>query len=288
MLNEKINNIQKLVTITQEGNFIIIKPKQFLSNLTWRDVNEAVRHIGGSWIGKGKESHWEILVEGESKTKTDGLVKNVNKALHEANQSVKEPKTEESLSFHPFQMLQVDKILSMPFQIRQDQEVDLELAESIKQVGIVEPILVRPKESGMFELVAGDRRFHAAKEVGLTQVPCMVRLLSDQEALEIQLIENIQRKDLSDIEKAHWLDRLLKKFPEKYPTQEALAKRIGKDAPWITHHLNLLNQVVFFWIDAEQSSLIPGSFYNFHNLLMVQCVTQIFLCITGKECFLSF
>jgi hypothetical protein len=67
-LNEKIPNIDKLVEITQEVNFIIIKPKKFLANTTWHDLNEAVRHIGGTWISDGKKSHWELLIiEGTSK-----------------------------------------------------------------------------------------------------------------------------------------------------------------------------------------------------------------------------
>jgi ParB family chromosome partitioning protein len=274
MLNEKITNIQNLVNITQDGNFIIVKPKQFLANTTWRDVNEAIRQLGGAWIGKGKESHWEMLIEeGATKPakkcnrcgtqtftptvyegtilcgkcasgikasleqevpKTDVLVKDVKKSLEEDKQSIKEPKP---ITFHPFQMLPVEAILSMPFQIRQTKEIDQELADSIRQVGVVEPIIVRPKESGKFECVAGSRRLSHAKEVGLDQIPCVIRILTDQQAYEIQLIENIHRKDLTDIEKARALDYFIK---QSGCTQEAMAKKIGKSQPWVANHLRML------------------------------------------------
>jgi ParB family chromosome partitioning protein len=182
--------------------------------------------------------------------KTAILVKNVKEHLSDAKASAKGLDIEKSLSFKPFQLLPVEAILSMPFQIRQNQEIDPELADSIRQVGIVEPLIVRPKESGMFEIVCGERRLSHAKEVGLTQVPCVVRLLTDEEALEIQLIENVQRKDVSDIEIAHWLDRLIKKYPDKYPTQEVLAKRVGKSQEWVSKHLALVR--------AVESNIIPS------------------------------
>lgn len=134
-------------------------------------------------------------------------------------------------------MIPTEAILSMPFQIRQTKEIDQELADSIRQVGVVEPIIVRPKESGRFEIVAGSRRLSHAKEVGLEQIPCVVRLLTDQQAYEIQLIENIHRKDLTDIEKARALDYFIK---QSGCTQEEMAKKIGKSQPWVANHLRML------------------------------------------------
>lgn len=141
-----------------------------------------------------------------------------------------------------FTFLPTDSILSMSFQSRvsvEDPEI-ADLAGSMQQHGILEPLLVRRKPSGNYELVAGHRRLHAAKKAGITQVPCIIREMSDQQAMEAHFIENLQRKDLSDYEKARMLDHLLQKFPEEYPTQEVLAFKIGKSKAWLSLHLKML------------------------------------------------
>lgn len=113
------------------------------------------------------------------------------------------------------------------------------LADSIRERGILEPLVVRPLQ-GMrdaFEIIAGERRWRAAQMAGLHDVPAMVRELSDREALEFGLIENIQRQDLSPLEEAEGYQRLLGEFGH---TQEALAKIVGKSRPHITNMLRLL------------------------------------------------
>lgn len=132
----------------------------------------------------------------------------------------------------------VNALLSMPFQSRSTEDPELaELIESIKIYGVLEPILVRPKPGGLNEIVAGERRVRAAKKAGLTEVPVIIKWLTDQEAYEIQLIENIQRKDLADIEKARMLDYMIKKFGY---TQEELAEKLGKSKAWLSLHLQML------------------------------------------------
>jgi ParB family chromosome partitioning protein len=113
------------------------------------------------------------------------------------------------------------------------------LAESIKERGILEPLLVRPvpRTEDSYEIIAGERRWRAAQLAGLHDVPVMVRPLSDREALEFGLIENIQRQDLSPLEEAEGYQRLLGEFGH---TQEALAKIVGKSRPHITNMLRLL------------------------------------------------
>jgi ParB family chromosome partitioning protein len=141
-----------------------------------------------------------------------------------------------------FTFLATESILSMPFQSRtalEDPEIS-DLAGSMQRHGVLEPLLVRRKPSGNYELVAGHRRLEAAKKAGLKQVPCIIREMTDQEALEAHFIENLQRKDLSDYEKARMLDYLLKKFPEEYPTKEALAAKVGKSRPWVSNMLRML------------------------------------------------
>jgi len=110
------------------------------------------------------------------------------------------------------------------------------LAESIKTHGVVQPLLVRRRGEG-FELIAGERRWRAAKLAGLTRVPVLVKDVADQNLLEIALIENIQREDLNPIEEAQAYKRLIETVGL---TQEALATRVGRDRSYITNYLRLL------------------------------------------------
>jgi ParB family chromosome partitioning protein len=101
-----------------------------------------------------------------------------------------------------------------------------ELADSIKEVGLLEPIIVRPVDNE-FEVVVGERRYRASQQAGLEKVQAIVRKYSDDEVVQLNLIENVQREDLSAIEKGKVCKHLLEKYPDKYPSQMALAKKIG-------------------------------------------------------------
>ncbi len=102
-----------------------------------------------------------------------------------------------------------------------------ELADSIKQVGLLEPIIVRPTDSDTFEVVVGERRYRAAQQVGLDKVPAIITNYSDEEVMEINLVENIQREDLTAVEKGKICNELLKKFPHHYPSRVSLARKLG-------------------------------------------------------------
>jgi ParB family chromosome partitioning protein len=120
-----------------------------------------------------------------------------------------------------------------------DEDALTGLAESIKERGILEPLVVRPvvgaKDS--FEIVAGERRWRAAQRAGLHEAPVVVRELSDREALEFGLIENVQRQDLSPLEEAEGYKRLMEEFDH---TQDGLAKIVGKSRPHIANMLRIL------------------------------------------------
>ncbi len=115
-----------------------------------------------------------------------------------------------------------------------------ELAESIKSKGLVQPILVRPssKEPGIYEIIAGERRWRAAQIAQLHEVPAVIRKLDDVEALEIAIIENVQRSDLSPIEEAAGYKRLIKNHGH---TQEALSEIVGKSRSHIANIIRLLS-----------------------------------------------
>lgn len=112
-----------------------------------------------------------------------------------------------------------------------------ELKESILQHGILQPLIVRKSIKG-FEIVVGERRFRAAKEAGLSTVPAVVRDLTEQQMMELALLENLQREDLSPIEEATAYQSLLDHLKM---TQEELSKRLGKSRPHIANHLRLLS-----------------------------------------------
>lgn len=112
-----------------------------------------------------------------------------------------------------------------------------ELADSIKKYGVLQPLLVQKKESG-FEIVAGERRWRAAKLAGLKEVPVVIREYSPQQAMEIALIENVQREDLNPIEEALAYQRLMQEFQLK---QEEIAERVSKNRSTITNSMRLLN-----------------------------------------------
>ncbi len=133
----------------------------------------------------------------------------------------------------------VDRISPSPFQPRRlfDEAKIEELASSIRHQGIVQPLVVRPK-GGQFELIAGERRWRAAIRAGLKQVPVVVREASDHEALQLALVENLQREDLNPIEEAAGYRRLQQEFNWN---QEEMAERLGKSRPAIANAMRLLS-----------------------------------------------
>lgn len=136
-------------------------------------------------------------------------------------------------------MIPLNKIKNNSEQPRKvfDNEKIVELAESIKNYGIVQPLIVT-KDGDEYTIVAGERRWRAAKLIGLKEVPVIVKELSEKEVLEISLIENIQRQDLNPIEEALAYIKLLSDFEL---TQEELSKRVGKSRVTITNVTRLLN-----------------------------------------------
>jgi len=113
-----------------------------------------------------------------------------------------------------------------------------ELANSIKEHGVLQPLLVAEKVNGKYELVAGERRLRASKLAGLVNVPVMIKKLAEQEKLEVSLIENIQRQDLNPIEEAFAYKRLTEEFSL---TQQAVADKVGKSRPAVANTIRLLD-----------------------------------------------
>ena len=133
----------------------------------------------------------------------------------------------------------VDQIDRNPFQTRSqfDETALEELATSIAATGVVQPILVRPIAGGRYQLIAGERRLLASRKAGKATIPAVVRQASDGQAMEMTIIENLQRADLNPMEQARAFDRLGKEFQM---TQEQMAKRTGKDRASVANFLRLL------------------------------------------------
>ena len=120
---------------------------------------------------------------------------------------------------------------------RFDEDALAELAQSIGTHGVLQPLLVRPLADGSYQLVAGERRWRASRMAGLTEVPVIIREMSDSEATELALVENLQREDLNPVEEARGFQLLMDTYDL---TQEQAAERVGKSRPAVTNALRLL------------------------------------------------
>jgi len=136
-----------------------------------------------------------------------------------------------------------------------------ELVESIREKGVLQPVLVRPAESG-YELVAGERRLRAAQAAGVETVPAIVKKMSDRESLEAALVENVQREDLNAIELAKAYHRLGQEFSL---SQEEIARRVGKDRATVANTLRLLKLP-----DAVRQAVVDGRLSAGHARALLQ------------------
>ena len=135
-----------------------------------------------------------------------------------------------------------------------DEQALSELAESISQHGLLQPLLVRPLTLGGYQIVAGERRYRASRMAGLTEVPVIIKELTDTETMEIALIENLQREDLNPVEEAKAYQNLIKEYNLK---QEEVAERVSKSRSAITNSLRLLklsDDVLTLLMEEEISS----------------------------------
>ncbi len=151
----------------------------------------------------------------------------------------------------------LDQIDQNPFQTRSlvNQEQLAELAASIAANGVVQPVLVRPLASGRFQIIAGERRWRASQMAGKTTVPAILRQVSDEQAMEITIVENLQRADLNPIEQARAFERLSREF---HMTQEQMAQRTGKDRATVANFLRLLKLPSSIQARVESGELTFG------------------------------
>jgi ParB family chromosome partitioning protein len=177
-----------------------------------------------------------------------GLGKGINAIF--PGESINQMETVEKVS--------VNQIKVNPFQPRKifDETALAELSESIKEHGVLQPIILR-KKGKMFEIVVGERRFRASKAAGLREIPAVIRGFSDQQMMEVAILENLQREDLTPIEEADAYQNLMENLSL---TQEQLAFRLGKSRPHIANHIRLLSlpEVVREKISSNKISMGHG------------------------------
>jgi len=184
-------------------------------------------------------------------TKKNALGRGLGALIDGVEKEVLEKKVEANLQ------IAIESIEANPFQPRTrfDEQALEELASSIKQLGIVQPLTVRETGSGRFQLIAGERRLRAAKIAGLTHVPAFVRTADDQAMLELALVENIQREDLDAVEVAISYQRLIE---ECKLTQEQLSDRVGKQRSTVANYLRLLKLPAEIQLGIKNKQLTMG------------------------------
>lgn len=182
-------------------------------------------------------------------------------ALFSSEVSVNE--YDENFSHDNIRYIQIDQIIPNPDQPRKTIDTDElnELAESIKEKGVLQPILLTP-HNGNYMIIAGERRFLAAKKAQLTKIPAIIKSFSEEEMLEIAVIENIQRKDLNPIEEAIAISQIIEKGSY---THEDIAKRLGKSRVYVTNVTRLLRLPM-----SIKTKLLEGKLTRGHAMPLLQ------------------
>jgi ParB family transcriptional regulator, chromosome partitioning protein len=189
-----------------------------------------------------------------------GLDALIDTSREERTESRYQPRYEGSVD-----EVDITKIDANPYQPRTifDEETLNELASSIKEIGIIQPITIRQFENGRFQLISGERRLRASKIAGITKIPAYIRTANDQNMLEMALVENTQREDLDAIEIAISFQRLI---DECSLTQEILSQRVGKKRATVTNYLRLLKLPAEIQLGIKERKLSMGHARSLVNI----------------------
>lgn len=192
----------------------------------------------------------------ENKTKSRGLGRGLSALMADVNETPIPP-TSADEPRRPDMVVPIENIEPNPDQPRRrfDPEHLEDLANSIREKGVIQPLIVREKAGGKYEIVAGERRWRASQKAQLHELPVIVREFNDTEVLEIAIIENIQRSDLNPVEEAAGYRQLMERFGH---TQEAMSKALGKSRSHIANLLRLLNLPQDIQDMVEEGKLSSG------------------------------
>lgn len=178
--------------------------------------------------------------------------------------------------------IELELIDANPYQPRTifDEETLNELASSIREIGIIQPITLREKENGRYQLISGERRLRASRIAGLTKLPAYIRKANDQNMLEMALVENIQREDLDAIEVAISYQRLI---DECDLTQEVLSQRVGKKRATVTNYIRLLKLPADIQLGIKEKKVSMGHARALVNIDKPQDQLKIYQKIIDQE-----
>jgi ParB/RepB/Spo0J family partition protein len=179
----------------------------------------------------------------------------------------------ESVDQTQINVLPLDSLAVPETSIRINAEIGVEeLAESVGRDGLLEPLVVRPskREAGKYEVVCGLRRFLAAQKAGLKTVPCIVKEMSDVEAMEAMLIENVERENLTDYEMGRWFKLLMEKHPDKYPNVRVLADRFGYKS-----HAQIVQLLNHYEAVEQLKGVVPANMVTRVTMLPERVVREI-------------
>ena len=242
-----------IVEEDKQGYFIAkLQPKKFLEKDQFRTLCALTRDLGGEGYLQGAKA-WSVAgplakkplpqpdtTSTPSPTEPRTIPQPASDVAPEASSEIQPPGVTPHVvsmdqSKSTYITLPIKALLSMPFQSRTTADPELEeLAESVKTYGVLEPILVRPKPGGLYEIVAGERRVKAAEKAGLVEVPVIIKWLTDEEAFIIQATENLQRKDWTEEEKTRYLGWLAKKTGWN---AQQIADKLKMSYPWVCRYL---------------------------------------------------
>jgi len=209
-------------------------------------------------------------------TKKNALGRGLGALIDGVEKEVLDKKVEANLE------IDINSIEANPFQPRSrfDNQALEELAASIKQLGIVQPLTVREVSEGKYQLIAGERRLRAARIAGLTHVPAFVRTADDTAMLELALVENIQREDLDAVEVAISYQRLLE---ECSLTQEQLSDRVGKQRSTVANYLRLLRLPAEIQLGIRNKQISMGHARTLINIDDPQKQINIFYSVINED-----
>ena len=168
------------------------------------------------------------------KKKTGGLGKGISALIPESSEKKVEIKPEGAIN--TLKLTQIEPNPDQPRKVFDDEKLAA-LADSVKEHGILQPIVVRKNENGLYTIIAGERRWRAARMAKLKEVPVIIKDFDEKTVMEVSLIENLQREDLNPIEEALGYERLLKEFGL---TQEEIAAKVGKSRPAVANTMRIL------------------------------------------------
>ena len=203
-----------------------------------RTNSKQLFYVEQFWISEDRVMTIGNLDGRKSGSERRSLGKGLDSLLPRVTVAAAPVSVSEGLAGKPIE-IPVGEIDRNPFQTRMnfDERLIAELAESISANGVVQPVLVRPLPSGRFQLIAGERRWLASQKAGKATIPAILRQVSDEQAMEITIVENLQRADLNPIEQAKAYERLGRDFGM---TQEQMAHRTGKDRATVGNYLRML------------------------------------------------